>query len=238
MPFEYEWGIEFPSYLSAQSTMFERYRRGIYYTDTAVKHFYEKFKNSPISENTILVITGDHGIWTFPDHIDNGLLKNEQLFRVPLIMEIPNTANVVVSGGHSHLDIAPTIVDILGLEGVNDFIGRSMLEKEPPSHERTLYLMTEQGLSYRFEDKACIPSLQCQNNINCYKAYEDEPPTTQCFRVHPQDNLLHNIDRAVEIDSVINANQRALFDYAQMALEIGSAPQFGARESVWASMEE
>ena len=226
IPFEYEWGIEFPQHLAQQSTMFERYRRGIYYTDQAVKSFYERFKKSPLAENTILIITGDHGIWTFPDENKNGLQKNEEFFRVPLILDIPGLDNRKISGNHNHLDIAPTLLEILQFEPSNTFLGHSIFSTDQYKENRVLYMMTEQALSYRYKDKACIPTSQCQNNINCYREHEVEPAQTQCFTLeNGYDLLLGQIDLVEKTNPNMSAD-RALFDYTQMALELGTTPQY------------
>lgn len=226
MAFDYDWGIEFPLNLVKQTTMFERYRRGIYYTDQAVKSFYKKFEESSLFDNTILVITGDHGIWTFSDDRKSGLTKNEEFFRVPLIMTIPDRERIRVEGTHSHLDIAPTLLDIMGIELDNAFVGQSIFSKSLEKSNRALYLMTEQALSYRFKNKVCIPSVQCQNNINCYNNREATPASTQCYAIDDDQDLLLGAEGLTSDGSTVSSSERALFDYAQMALELGTAPQF------------
>lgn len=236
MPFDYTWDIDFPPYLAAHSTMYERYRRGIYYTDQAVKGFYNRFKNSKLADNTILVITGDHGVWTFPDSSTSNLQKNEQLFRVPLIMDIPNSDGLFLDGNYSHLDIAPTIADVLQFEQPNDFLGMSMLKAKEELTGRAIYLMTEQALSFRFDNQACVPSVQCQNNINCYKTHEMEHTATQCYTFNSVQDLLFDFDKAEAMDATVSANQRALFDYAQISLELGTLPDSNSMPA-WVSYD-
>ena len=225
MPFDYDWGIEFPPYLQATATMHDLYRRGIYYTDQAVKEFHERFLQSPLSKNTILVITGDHGIWTFGSEALSELGKNERFFRVPLIISTPDKLNVSISEVASHLDIAPTLSRLLNLSVSEDFMGQDILRGNPDRLSRVAYLMTEQALSYRYADLACIPSVQCQGGSNCYRQQGDEVPTTSCYTVRPsQDLLLDDQARLVDRSSLEISTDRALFDYSQIALELGSSP--------------
>jgi uncharacterized sulfatase len=86
------------------------------YTDDAIKGFIESYKKRKDFENTIFIITGDHGIEMNPK---NELTK----YHVPLIIYSPllnsyRKFNAVVSS----LDITPSIVAVL--EG-NHFIQKS-----------------------------------------------------------------------------------------------------------------
>lgn len=227
LPFDYSWGIEFPEHLSKKSTMFERYRRGIYYTDQAVKSFYKKFKKSSISEDTILIITGDHGIWTFSDNNKTNLQKNEEYFRIPLILELPGYKKAKIEGIHSHLDIAPTLLELLKLEPNSTYIGHSIFSDSDEKSDRVLYMTTEQALSYRYKNKACMPNTQCQNSIDCYKQGEAKPTQTQCFAMEEGYDLLLGIPMTSPVVNPDLIDDRLLFDYTQIALELGSTPSDG-----------
>lgn len=239
MPFDFDWNIEFPDNLEDTSNMYNRYRRGIYYTDQAVKHFYQNFLSSSLAKNTILVITGDHGIWTFSNEDQSIILKNEEFFRVPLIVKHPidNGDNgKIIERNLSHVDIAPTILELLNFSTPNSFIGDSIFQKTKAQDSRVLYSMTEQGLSYRTIDSVCIPTRQCQNSINCYKTEELEPAPTQCYILDESADLLHKATGHSE--SVNNSDtNRALFDYSQIALKIGTSPDFSPKAIATATLE-
>ena len=227
MPFEYEWGIDFPEHLQPASSMYERYRRGIYYTDQAVKRFHDRFSRSPLARNTLLVITGDHGIWTFPDEPLSQLQKNEMFFRVPLIMQSPDGRRWPIPDIASHLDIAPTLADLLGMDVPDTFMGRSLVRDDPERRNRIVYLMTEQALSYRLPDRACVPSAQCESNINCYREREARVPEAQCYALRRDQDLLDDPEAPRLAPSWKRTSaDRALFEYSQIALEIGTAPRF------------
>ena len=224
LPFDYDWDIDFPADLAADATMHERYRRGMYYTDRAVARFHERFSRSGLAANTILVITGDHGIWSFPSEELGELQKNEMLFRVPLIVQAPGKGPSRIETAASHLDIAPTLVDLLGLDGPDDSLGRSLL---PPTRDdgRILYQMTEHALSYRQGRRVCVPSVQCENDVGCRRTHDASTSEMLCYRLSPsQDPLDDPKATLLDRDSLRAARDRTLFDYTQMALELGTSP--------------
>ena len=225
IPFDYDWDIEFPEYLHHDAELLDRYRRGMYYSDQALRKFHERFQSSSLAQNTILIVTGDHGIWTFLSDELPGLEKNEQYFRVPLIVQTPEGHQFAVNENTSHLDIAPTLSSLLDLTGPDDWMGRSIFGGEKTLANRITYQMTEQALSYRYSDRACIPSIQCQNSVSCSRVHEQDVPQTLCFRVDPSQDLLLDAHSAqIKIDPRRIADDRALFEYSQIALELGTAP--------------
>jgi arylsulfatase A-like enzyme len=51
----------------------------------------------------------------------------EELVRVPLIVHVPGVAPRIVAGHHSHIDIVPTLLDVLGIPyEAGEVSGRSL----------------------------------------------------------------------------------------------------------------
>ena len=70
-------------------------------------------------ENTMIVVTGDHGIRTShedPNFVGGKL--DEYSFHVPLYIYAPRAAAqpIAISWPTSHVDVAPTVLDLLGLD--------------------------------------------------------------------------------------------------------------------------
>lgn len=131
-PFDWQWGLEFPDLGldSKENDMFANYTKAAYYEDYAFGKFWEAFKRSSLYENTIVVVTADHGIWSFPNKSKLSLIEqNEQFFRVPLMIYHPDMAEPsVIAQVGSQIDIPPTILRMLGLDVGDDyFIGKDML---------------------------------------------------------------------------------------------------------------
>lgn len=223
LPFNYDWEIDFPAHLARDDTFHQRYRRGIYYTDQAVKGFYEYLQINGFLENTILIITGDHGVWSFSDDNLPDVLKNEQMFRVPLIVHVPGKNPVLIKGNHSHLDIAPTLIDLLGLNVLNDFMGQSIYTDNTHKSKRVVFSMAEHALSIRYSNRVCIPSVQCMNSTSCTSVLEESNSSTTCYDVNEDEDILLGGGGVVSSDG-IQAAGRDLFEYSQIAIEVGSFP--------------
>jgi len=97
------------------------YAREVNYLDTQIGRLIEGLKERGLYENTIIVITADHG-----EGLTDGLARHDwpshrhvyqEQLHVPLLMRAPEMpAGVVVDSVASTVDIAPTILDLAGLE--------------------------------------------------------------------------------------------------------------------------
>lgn len=116
-----------------------RYLNTIHYVDAFVNNVIEMFKEKGLYEDTIFVIVGDHGEG-FGEHgrrqHDNVIW--EEGIRVPTIVHDPQRfkEGKRLEHGVNHLDIVPTVADLLGFE-IRDatFPGESMLTLD---RQRTL----------------------------------------------------------------------------------------------------
>ena len=75
-------------------------------------------------DNTVIVITGDHGIRTSEEdpHFIAGMI-DEYSFHVPLLIYAPKVLHhsFTIPWLTSHIDVAPTVLDLLGVERGRDF---------------------------------------------------------------------------------------------------------------------
>ncbi|HIE27733.1 TPA: DUF4976 domain-containing protein [Candidatus Poribacteria bacterium] len=104
------------------------YDSSIRYVDDTLKGFFDTLKDMHLWENTIIVVTADHGE-EFREHGDLGhrpKLYNE-LLHVPLILKCPGYETTIIETPISLLDLAPTLVDLAGLKPVDSWCGRSLL---------------------------------------------------------------------------------------------------------------
>jgi len=90
-------------------------------------------KNLGLEENTLLIITSDHGE-EFLDHdsLGHGTTLYEELVQVPFIMNLPfsfhNQSGTVIDKPVSLLDIMPTVLDAAGIEIPDNVHGKSLLD--------------------------------------------------------------------------------------------------------------
>jgi choline-sulfatase len=87
----------------------------VWYTDFHIGKVLDYIKSQPWAEDTAIVLTADHGE-AFSDHGMNwhGMEIWESLIRVPLLVYIPGAKPRRVSVKRSHIDLAPTLNELLG----------------------------------------------------------------------------------------------------------------------------
>lgn len=129
-PFHWDWPAAALGEQVPDNTLFKNYTNAVAYEDYAFGQFWQRFQQSPLAKNTILVVTADHGVWTFSDRVDqsDAVLLDEQFFRMPLVIYHPDVKHPVeIAQVSSQLDIAPTLAAMLGIS-VEPFIGKNMLQ--------------------------------------------------------------------------------------------------------------
>lgn len=126
----------------------DRYDSEVFFTDLWLGKFFEFAQKQPWWERTAVIITGDHGE-AFGEH---GMYKHafelwDVLLRVPLIIRVPGAQPVVIKQGRTHIDLAPTIVDLMGLAApaqlVDQMSGHSLVPEiyGAPAAERRPVLL-------------------------------------------------------------------------------------------------
>lgn len=101
------------------------------FCDYALKKFFEKAKQSRYYDNTIFIITGDHGMSQVSPSVEQSyshLALHE--FQVPLIIHSPKyfpQAKVMKQTG-GHIDIFPTAAGLAGVKVHNTTMGRDLLD--------------------------------------------------------------------------------------------------------------
>jgi arylsulfatase A-like enzyme len=95
------------------------YRRAISVLDQRLRRIVEVYQASGRWENTLLLLTSDHG-QAFGEHgmVWHGVRTEEEMLRVPLVVRFPNDefAGAHGRGWASPMDAAPTILQTLGTQ--------------------------------------------------------------------------------------------------------------------------
>ncbi|MCW5982165.1 MAG: sulfatase-like hydrolase/transferase [Bryobacteraceae bacterium] len=99
--------------------------------DRALEHLLSAIRQRGLYEESVIVFTADHGEMNARGAlVDKGVYLCPDVLRVPLIVKMPSSARVqprAVEPPVSHLDIAPTLLDIAGLEPEARLDGQSLL---------------------------------------------------------------------------------------------------------------
>ena len=100
--------------------LIDLYDSEIFYTDHCFGQLCAKLEELDLWDDTLMIVTGDHGE-AFGDHghMLHGHIPYEELLRVPFMAKIPSISGVAgqaIPEMVSHLDIAPTVLDLLEIE--------------------------------------------------------------------------------------------------------------------------
>lgn len=121
------------------------YDQEIFFTDLWIQKFLDFVAAQPWASKTAIIVTGDHGEG-FGEKIggvkDYRVWKHafeiyEVLVRVPLFVYIPGVEPRDVPRWRSHIDLVPTVYDLLGVQAPDGLFGKSLVpeiygEVQPP----------------------------------------------------------------------------------------------------------
>ena len=112
---------------------FNNYKNAVYFDDFVVGNLIKILKTRDLLNNTIIIITGDHGAEFYERGFwgHNSAFSPEQI-KVPFIFYLPNTEPKKFNSLTSHLDIAPTLIELLGsITPYREYcFGQSLLSEE------------------------------------------------------------------------------------------------------------
>ena len=106
----------------------DRYDAEVFFTDLWIGKILEFARHQSWWQRTAVIVTGDHGE-AFGEH---GLSKHagdlwDVLLQTPLIIHSPGAKPERVQAARSQLDLAPTVVELMGLPRVSQLQGQSLV---------------------------------------------------------------------------------------------------------------
>ena len=135
---------------SETQTVKDIYADSLAYSDHQLGRLVAYLKEEGLWEQTLLVVTGDTG-QAFYEHglVAHASMVFNEVMRVPLVIRAPNTAPLVDSRPAQHIDIPPTILDLLGLPPHPGFQGLSLLDPSPDP-QRSRFLVAQTPLAHQY----------------------------------------------------------------------------------------
>jgi len=113
-----------------------RYLNVVHETDRQLARIFEAVRHAGLEQDTLIVITGDHGqAFGYPhEGYGQGRTVYEEDVHVPLMLWYPRRYKAIdrVPGIGSHVDLAPTITELIGLPAAPDWQGRSLFDESHP----------------------------------------------------------------------------------------------------------
>lgn len=109
------------------------YLENINYTDRMLGKFFDKLKEYNLYDDSLIVIYGDHV--PVLDNFSAGTIeynpKSKQGQQAPIIIKLPNQkAGKIYNDYGTHLDITPTVFDLLGVKTNQLMFGQSLFADE------------------------------------------------------------------------------------------------------------
>jgi arylsulfatase A-like enzyme len=106
----------------------DRYDSEIWFTDLWIGKLLDWAKTQPWWSNTAVIVTADHGE-AFGEHemYKHAFELWEVLVRVPLVVYAPGALPRKIDERRSHIDLAPTILELMGVAIPAGFQGRSLV---------------------------------------------------------------------------------------------------------------
>jgi phosphoglycerol transferase MdoB-like AlkP superfamily enzyme len=116
-------------------TWLNRYKNSLHYTDAAVGQLIDFLKREGLMEKTLIVVVGDHGETVSQYPVGHGLRVSAEEMRTPFILHNPVLFPRPVESNvlSTHLDVAPTIVQLLGLAPPREWLGRGLMSEVVPA---------------------------------------------------------------------------------------------------------
>ncbi|MGE4606061.1 MAG: sulfatase-like hydrolase/transferase [Myxococcota bacterium] len=130
-----------------------RYAAEVRSLDHDLNELFGGLEERGISQDAVLVLTSDHGEALAGDHgyfFSHGDLLTEDQTHVPLMLSYPGCAGGTVSDRPvSTMDIAPTVLNLLGVPTESKLDGRDLLSVRAESVPRTVATQAPKQISIR-----------------------------------------------------------------------------------------
>ncbi len=120
------------------------YDQQLYETDNStIADFISKLNASPFKDNTIVIITSEHG-QEFGEH---GVFGHTTLYegnmRVPFVLYIPGVSPHTITESVQGVDVMPTLLDLIGIKHAYSFDGLSLVPLLQNKHISSRILITD-----------------------------------------------------------------------------------------------
>lgn len=166
----------------------ESYERALRYVDDRIREVYETFQREGLAENTLFVVVSDHGegFGQHPGSVYHGAKVYQETALVPFAMFGPQLAGVSgeVRYPTSHIDFAPTILGLLGLDVPCTMKGRDLTKA--PQHNVVLVAGRAPGEQYGLVDDRWKYIVDANGSERLFDLAADPGEKTNAIAQQPQ----------------------------------------------------
>ena len=180
------------------------YFNSVYFTDQALKNFFQGLKNNGLFEDTLFILYSDHNseirkesYSSAGDFIMEGNVNVKEPENIPLIIYHPELNKKTINKTGTHTDIAPTILDLLGVkEKPEGFLGVSLLKEKENS---VLFLDEMPQILYHDTLFLKLPDSP-ENELKFRRiAYKDEKSKVNKLPESEKERMVNTINYVQEI---------------------------------------
>lgn len=139
----------FTAFPEDEPSTFANYRRQTQFTDKLFGQLVEVLRRRGIYDGTTLLVTGDHGPWA-PASATGGISRMSA--EVPVILKSPSLRPAVSNVEYQHIDLAPTLLDVLRLRPLEDADGRSAVGTAAAPRDKRFILASHGANPFRSRD--------------------------------------------------------------------------------------
>jgi arylsulfatase A-like enzyme len=171
----------------------------VLWADSFVGDFYEAMERGGHLDRSILVFTSDHGedLYDRHRHFGHGCSIYDSVLHVPLIFRLPGArlAGSRLDAVVGLVDLVPTILDVLGIEGQDGFDGESLFPLLFSDGEKDFPAVISEH--YRRRQPGEVLSIRTKRWRYIYNANEVIPycvPPTALYRIAKEELYDHQSD--------------------------------------------
>lgn len=108
----------------------DRYDQEMFYTDLHIGKLLDHCRAQPWWDRTAVIVSADHGE-AFGEHkmYRHAFELWNVLTHVPLFVRLPGVEGRRIDVPRGHVDIAPTVLDLMHLKAEHDFVGKSLVRE-------------------------------------------------------------------------------------------------------------
>jgi arylsulfatase A-like enzyme/Tfp pilus assembly protein PilF len=189
----------------------------IAYSDAMLGRFLDQLESLKIKEKTVIIFTGDHGE-SLGEHGESthGMFIYNATQHVPLIIAAAGIKEKRIDGVVRHIDVVPTIMDLLGMPESKQVQGKSLIALMNGKEKNERYAYSESLYSQIHYNWSELQSI----TTNDYKYIE--APRPELFKRHEDRNENQNLYK--DKTSIANVLKSKLLEL------IGTSARAGLQE--------
>lgn len=185
----------------SENAVYNAYQNALSYQDAFLQKLFQQYTDLGLYQDTLFVVLGDHGEG-FKEHKlwGHGNLIFEEGVKVPLLFHANGELKGRIQARTTLLDVAPTVLDILGLTGYDTLLAGASLQHPLVARDILLECVSPE---------TCSALIEGETDLKLIHHYGEEADHLYTLDIDPEEknNL---IDDPSQADNVARIKQKLL----------------------------